>query len=153
MSFSVCLVQWEQAAPLLKKVREKVFICERRIPKGIEFDKKDINAYHMLVCDDNTQEPIATGRLLPSGEISRIAVVMGFRQQSVDRYILEGLFKIARELHLSEVYINSPLDSVNYFEAKNFHSINSVFMEAGMAKQKMACSISNISHAKYYLTH
>ena len=153
MSFSVSLVQWEQAAPLLKHVREKVFVCERRIPKRIEFDKKDLSAYHMLVCDDDTQEPIATGRLLPSGEISRIAVIMSFRQQRIDRFILEGLFKIARELHLNEVYIDSPLDAVKYFEAKRFHSINSVFMEAGLAKQKMVCSIADISHAKYYLNH
>ena len=29
-----------------------------------------------MVCDDVTQEPIATGRILSTGEISRIAVLM-----------------------------------------------------------------------------
>ena len=157
MSFSVSRVQWEQAAPLLRNVREKVFICEWRIPKRIEFDKKDKFAYHMLVCDDITQEPIATGRILPTGEISRIAVLMSFRKQNVDKVVLQGLFRIAKELELSEVFIHSPLESVEYFIKHNFHIAGAVFMEAGMPRQRMSCSMdSAIKHtakAKYYLSH
>lgn len=153
MSYSVCRVQWEKAAPLLKNVREKVFICEWRIPKNIEFDKKDRVAYHMLVCDDVTQEPIATGRILPTGEISRIAVLMGFRQKQVQQFILEGLFKVARELKLDEVFIYSTLDSVSYFRQHQFKVVGSVFMEAGMPRQRMACSVENTDFIDCHLTH
>ena len=153
MSFSVSRVQWEQAAPLLRNVREKVFICEWRIPKRIEFDRNDRNAYHMLVCDDVTQEPVATGRILPSGEISRIAVLMKYRKQNVDKVVLEGLFKIAKELKLDEVFIHSPLEAVDYFRKHHFYTVGAVFMEAGMPRQRMACQIENVAMAKFYLSH
>jgi predicted GNAT family N-acyltransferase len=150
-------VQWQQAAPLLKDIREKVFICERRIPKEIEFDRNDNSAFHMLVCDDNSQTPVATGRISSTGEISRIAVVMEFRQASLDKVIIQGLFRIAEELLLNEVYIYSPLESVSYFSQHYFHPVGAVFMEAGMPKQRMACAIktalADANQAKYYLNH
>ncbi|MCP4988398.1 MAG: GNAT family N-acetyltransferase [Colwellia sp.] len=145
------------SCPLLKNIREKIFVCARRIPKNIEFDKGDRTAYHMLICDDTSQEPIATGRISPQGEISRIAVVMSYRNEKIDKFILQGLFTIARRLSLKEVYISSPLDKVDDFIKHDFHPIGSVYMEAGMPKQRMACAITlavaNAEKAKYYLSH
>jgi len=146
-------VEWDLAAPLLKKVREKVFICEWRIPKKVEFDRKDKNAFHMLVCDDSTQEPIATGRILASGEISRIAVMMKYRKDCIDKVILKGLMSIAKDLEINEVFIYSPLESVNYFQKQNFSINGAVFMEAGIPRQRMVCPIKEFNMAKYYLVH
>ena len=106
MSFSVSRVKWEAAVSLLKDVREKVFICEWRIPRKIEFDRKDQYAFHVLVCDDITQEPIATGRILSTGEISRIAVLMAFRKRNIDREVMKGLLAIAKDLKLDEIFIS-----------------------------------------------
>ncbi|MDT0605215.1 GNAT family N-acetyltransferase [Thalassotalea castellviae] len=153
MSYSIGRVQWEKAAPLLKNVREKVFICEWRMPKKIVFDNKDRHAVHLLVCDDVTQEPIGTGRLLATGEISRIAVLKAYRKENVDHIIMHGLLAIAKELNLNEVFIYSPLENIDYFRKFNFISAGAVFMEAGMPRQKMQCSINAIKSAKYYLSH
>jgi len=157
MSYSISQVKWQQAAPLLRNIREKVFICERRIPKKIEFDQGDRTAFHMLVCDDQSQEPIATGRISPQGEISRIAVVMGYRSEKLDTFIMQGLFRIAQELSLKEVFISSELEKVAYFTDYAFHPIGAVYMEAGHPKQRMACSIvkatEHANRTKYYLNH
>ena len=157
MSYSVSRVPWQEAESLLKDVREKVFICERRIPKNIEFDRTDNSAFHMLVCDDTSQKPIGTGRISFSGEISRIAVLMEFRHAGIDKVIMQGLFRIAEDLSLNEVYIYSPLETVSYFIEHNFYPVGAVFMEAGMPKQRMACPIKNalacVDKAKYYLSH
>ena len=153
MSYTVSRVKWEQAAPLLKNVREQVFVCEWRIPKHIELDRKDRFACHVLACHDKTQEPIGTGRILSSGEISRIAVLKYCRKDRVDKAILRTLFNIAREMDLKEIFIYSPLDATDYFKKLNFNSSGSVFMEAGMPKQKMTCPLSEVSVAKYYLSH
>jgi predicted GNAT family N-acyltransferase len=144
MSFSVSRVNWEQAASLLRDVREKVFICEWRIPRKIEFDRKDHYAFHVLVCDDITQEPVATGRILSTGEISRIAVLMSFRKRNIDIVVVKGLLAIAKDLKLDEVFIYSPLDDVEYFRKFNFISAGAVFMEAGMPRQRMTCAVDNI---------
>ncbi len=153
MSFSICRVQWEIAAPLLQQVREKVFICEWRIPAKIEFDHCDLQAYHILVCDDQSQEPVATGRILPSGEISRIAVLITHRKQALDKIVLKCLLDIANELGLDDIFINSPLDHVNYFINKGFYIAGSVFMEAGMPRQRMACKVDQVELVSCYLTH
>ena len=153
MSYTVSRVQWEQAAPLLKNVREKVFVYEWRIPKNIEFDRKDHFANHVLACHDKTQEPIGTGRILSSGEISRIAVIRSCRKDHVDRVILQKLFTIAHEMKLKEVFIYCPLEATDYFRKFNFDTTGTVFMEAGMPRQKMTCPINEISVAKYYLSH
>lgn len=153
MSYTVSRVQWEQAAPLLKNVREKVFVCEWRIPKNVEFDRKDHFASHVLACHDNTQEPIGTGRILSSGEISRIAVLKYYRKDRVDEIILQKLFKIAQEMNLKEIFIYSPLDATDYFQKLNFNTAGAVFMEAGIPRQKMTCPINEVSLAKYYLSH
>lgn len=153
MSFTVSRVQWEQAAPLLKDVREQVFVYEWRIPKGIEFDRKDYFANHVLACHDKTQEPIGTGRILSTGEISRVAVLKFYRKDQVDKIILQKLFKIAQEMDLKEIFIYSPLDAIDYFRKFNFNTHGAVFMEAGMPRQKMTCPLKEASVAKYYLSH
>ena len=153
MSFTVSRVQWEQAAPLLKDVREQVFVYEWRIPKGIEFDLKDHFANHVLACHDKSQEPIGTGRILSSGEISRVAVLKFYRKDQVDKIILQRLFKIAREMDLKEIFIYSPLDAIDYFKKFNFNTCGTIFMEAGMPRQKMTCPLKEASVAKYYLSH
>jgi len=153
MSYSVSRVPWEQAELLLKTVRERVFVCEWRIPKRIEFDHLDKTAFHMLVCDDISQEPIATGRILPNGEIGRIAVIREHRDRQLDQVVIEGLLRIAQDLALEEVYIASPLDSVKHFIEHQFYTVGSVFMEAGLPKQKMACAVQSVPSAKYYLSH
>ena len=144
MSISISQVKWKHAAPLLKIVREKVFICEWRIPREIEFDTNDENAIHILVCCDLSQEPIATGRILSNGEISRIAVLTGFRKKQIDIIILTKLINIAKELELNEIYIYSPLSSIEYFKKRHFSSTGSVFMVAGRPRQKMVCPISTL---------
>ncbi|WP_085297297.1 GNAT family N-acetyltransferase [Cognaticolwellia mytili] len=153
MSYTVSRVQWEQAAPLLKNVREQVFVCEWRIPKNVEFDQKDRYAFHVLACKDISQEPIGTGRILSTGEISRVAVLKSCRKDEVDKVILQALFTIAREMSLKEIFIYSPLDSIAYFRKFNFNTAGAVFMEAGLPKQKMICPLDNASLAKYYLSH
>jgi predicted GNAT family N-acyltransferase len=111
----------------------------------------------MLVCDDVSQEPIATGRISPQGEISRVAVIIGYRSKKIDKFVIRGLFKIARRLTLKEVFISSPLDKVEYFTNHEFYPIGSVYMEAGIPKQRMACPTSKAAahagRAKYYLSH
>lgn len=155
MSLSVGRVDWEIAQDLLKVVREKVFVCEWRIPPRVEFDKHDKKAIHVLVCDDTSQEPIATGRILPSGEISRIAVLPNHRQCGADKLVLACLIRIANELALEEVFVNISLDAVDYFCQNRFSPVGAVYMEAGRPRQTMSYNLSEPvpSIKKYYLSH
>lgn len=161
MNITVSRVAWEQASSLLKNIREQVFICEWRIPQKIEFDMHDSEAVHMIACDDETQEPIATGRLLLSdgvnGEISRIAVLKPYRKYKVDKQILASLLNAAQELGLEQISINSPLTKVAHYQANHFSVVGNVYMEAGIARQKLVCPLNqfnkNCHCIKGYLSH
>jgi predicted GNAT family N-acyltransferase len=110
-------------------------------------------ALHIMSWHAMTTPKIGTGRILSSGEISRIAVLKFHRKEQVDKIILQALFKIAREMNLKEIFIYSPLDAIEYFRKFNFNSTGVVFMEAGRPRQKMTCLLNEAHQAKYYLSH
>ena len=153
LPYQVTVVNWQQAKQQLKTVREKVFVCEYRIPYDVEFDRHDRKAHHVLVTEEDCNEPIATGRITSQGEISRIAVVISKRKTPAGRQVIETLLGIARNNNLKEVYINSSLDAVDYFARHHFIPVGAVFMEAGLPRQRMVCSLSKIDFKRFYLSH
>ncbi|TRX56917.1 GNAT family N-acetyltransferase [Thalassomonas sp. M1454] len=153
MPYRVNVVNWQQAKSQLKSVREKVFVCERRIPYEVEFDRNDRRAHHVLVVDEDSKEPVATGRITNQGELSRICVVISKRKSPIGKQVIDTLLDIARKNNLKEVYINSSLDAVDYFLKHNFRTQGSVFMEAGLPRQRMVCPLQKIDFKRFYLSH
>jgi predicted GNAT family N-acyltransferase len=138
--FKIETVSWHNESDLLKKIRYQVFCCEWRIPLAVEFDEFDNNATHLLV-RDNSDMPVATGRLLPSGEIGRIAVVIPARGKGIAKAVLNQLLDNARKQQIGTVYVNSALEGVEAFKRQGFTPINPVFMEAGIPRQRMMCKL------------
>jgi predicted GNAT family N-acyltransferase len=153
MAYQVESVTWQQAEHKLRFIREKVFVCEWRIPQKVEFDRRDQGAHHVLVYDQHSKEPVATGRLLPDGQISRVAVVMSARNSNAGKLVIDKLKEIASELNLKEVYIHSSLEALAYYKAHHFHLVGSVFMEAGIPRQRVACALNRLDIDQYYLSH
>lgn len=153
MPYRVNVVKWQHAKRQLMSVREKVFVYERRIPYDVEFDSDDSKAHHILVIDEETKEAIATGRLTDDGEISRIGVVISRRKTPIGKEIINALLNIARKNNIHEVYINSALDAVEYFARHNFLPTGSVFMEGGIPRQRMSCSLEDVDFKRFYLSH
>lgn len=153
MPYRLNVVKWQQAKNDLKFVREKVFVYERRIPPDIEFDKNDLVADHILVTDEKSCEPIATGRITQDGEISRICVVKSKRKTPIGKQIINELIKIAHKNNVNEVFINSALDAVDYFTRHNFKPKGTVYMEGGRPLQKMTCNLKDIDFKRFYLSH
>lgn len=58
---------------------------------------------------------------------------------------------------LKEVFISNLLEKVYYFTQHDFYPIGSVYMVAGMPKQRMACAITKAAvpaeKGKCYLNH
>lgn len=140
MNYRVDHVNWKVNADEIKLIREKVFVCEYRIPQDCEFDKVDCNCEHVLIRDhDNT--PIATGRICDNGKISRIAVLMTHRKFNVSNQVIDKLLAIAKSKGLVNVFIDSELADVEKYCQYGFNSVGNVFMDAGIAKQVLTCSL------------
>ena len=63
---------WIDDGDAIRRVREQVFVAEQGVPVAEEMDDHDPVARHFLACAGN--EAVATGRLLDSGQIGRMAV-------------------------------------------------------------------------------
>lgn len=152
MTFFVQNVDWGKGKHRLSKLRERVFVYEWRIPKECEFDEFDTASSHVLILDDDNQE-VATGRLTPSGEIGRIAVVPRYRGPEVYTTLFRALLDQARGRGLSQVSVQCELEGVAYYQQQGFRPVGAVYMDAGIPRQRMACDISNFSLSRVELTH
>ncbi|MFT5312370.1 MAG: putative GNAT family N-acyltransferase [Paraglaciecola sp.] len=152
MTFNATCVDWETTKHKLRKIREKVFVCEWRIPSEYEFDQQDELAFHILVIDENKQE-IATGRITPQGEIGRIAVEPKFRGPEVYQILFNALLNIARQHGLESVLVQCELEGVEYYRQQGFNPVGTVYMDAGTPRQRMSCSLSDFSLERVELTH
>lgn len=152
MAFFAKSVDWENERHTLKKIREKVFVCQWRIPAEYEFDHQDSIASHVLVVNEHNQE-VATGRITPKGEIGRIAVEPEFRGPEVYQALFDALLNIAKELGLQDVLVQCALEGVNYYQQQGFRPVGSVFMDAGVARQSMLCQLKDFTLERVELTH
>lgn len=152
MTFTTKNVDWGKAKHKLSKLREQVFVYEWRIPKECEFDQQDHSAAHVLVFDEQDM-PIATGRVTEEGEIGRIAVIPRFREPEVYRKLFSALIDKAKTLGLVEVNVQCELDGVSYYKQQGFKPVGSVYMDAGIARQKMTCLTSKFRLTRVELTH
>jgi predicted GNAT family N-acyltransferase len=152
MTFRVENVDWENEKNRLRKLRERVFVYEWRIPKEYEFDQYDGESDHVLVLDKNDLE-VATGRLTPQGEIGRIAVIPEFRGPEIYQTLFHALLHIAKMKDLKDVSVQCDLDGVQYYEKQGFKAIGAVYMDAGIPRQRMACTLDNFALPRVELTH
>jgi predicted GNAT family N-acyltransferase len=152
MAFYAKNADWGNEQHKLKKIREKVFVCQWRIPMEYEFDHQDSIAFHVLVVDEHNQE-VATGRITPKGEIGRIAVEPIFRGPEVYQALFNALLNIAQQHAINEVTVQCELKGVNYYQQQGFRPVGTVFMDAGIPRQRMSCHLQNFSLNRVELTH
>lgn len=152
MTFTVKNVDWGNEQHKLRKIREKVFVCQWRIPVEYEFDQLDRLAFHVLVVDEN-DSAVATGRMTPNGEIGRIAVEPQYRGPEVYQTLFNALLKIAEQHGLQEITVHCELEGVEYYQQQGFRPVGSVFMDAGIPRQSMACSLNTFTLNRVEFTH
>lgn len=152
MTYTVENVDWMSAKDKLTRLREKVFVYEWRIPKDVEFDRLDSEAHHVLLCDDAGNE-IATARITPQGEIGRIAVISHYRKPEVYQQLLSALLAVATRQGLEIVSVQCELEGVSYYQQQGFRPVGAVYMDAGIPRQKMTCSVQAFSLPKVEFTH
>lgn len=152
MAFFANNVDWGNEQHKLKKIREKVFVCQWRIPKEYEFDHQDSVAFHVLVTNEHNQA-VATGRITPTGEIGRIAVEPEFRGPEVYQALFNALLSIAGQHGFQDVLVQCELEGVSYYQQQGFRPVGTVFMDAGVPRQRMVCSLKDCTLSRVELTH
>lgn len=134
--FTVSLVGWHDGEPLLRSIREAVFIREQGVPEQLEWDGLDEACRHALALSLQG-DAIGCGRMLPDGHIGRIAVLPEWREQRVGTAIMEALLDYARAHDYQRVDVDAQTQAVPFYRGFGFVESGEVFMDAGMPHIKM----------------
>jgi len=139
--YQLRLVRWEDAKPLLRGIRETVFIQEQQVPVELEWDEFDSVSIHVLASTLDGK-PVGTARLLPDGHIGRMAVLKERRGEGIGSAMLHCLLDTARQHEMKEVKLNAQITAQPFYEKFGFQSIGDEFMEAGIPHIKMFLALS-----------
>src|SRR5258706_14881496 len=112
----VALLKWEEAEPIAAPIRFAIFV-EQRQAGGIELDALDKDSVHAVAYDDK-HKAIGTARLLPSGQVGRMAVVKEWRRRGVGAALLEALTEEARKRGYKSLAISAPLQAPSSIAAR-----------------------------------
>jgi len=135
-SFTVSLVRWQDGEPLLKSIREKVFIHEQGVPAELEWDGLDEGCRHALALS-HQGDAIGCGRMLADGHIGRISVLPQWRKQKVGTVIMEALLSYARAHDYKQVEVDAQTYAVPFYRKFDFVEEGEAFMDAGLPHIKM----------------
>jgi predicted GNAT family N-acyltransferase len=136
----VRLVTWDEAGAELLALRTRVFVHEQGVPLELEQDGRDPTAMHAVARDD-AGHAVGTGRLLPSGQIGRMAVVAELRGQGIGSALLRVLLEAARTAGRSEVHLHAQLSARDFYLSFGFAVASAVYLEAGIEHVDMRAKL------------
>ena len=135
-TFTVHLLSWHNGEPLLRSVREAVFIQEQGVPPHLEWDGQDETSHHVLALSTNG-DAIGCGRITPDGKIGRMAVLPAWRGQRVGSTMLEALLEYAHSHDYQVLELNAQIEAVKLYHRFNFTKVGEEFMDADIPHIKM----------------
>ncbi|MGC2167306.1 MAG: GNAT family N-acetyltransferase [Gallionella sp.] len=135
-SFTVSLVSWHDGGPLLKSVREQVFINEQGIAPELEWDNLDESCRHALALS-HQGDAIGSGRMLADGHIGRIAVLPQWRKQKIGTAIMEAFLAYARAHEYKQVDVDAQTQAIPFYRNFDFVEEGETFTDAGLPHIKM----------------
>ena len=134
--FTVHLLSWHNGEPLLRSIREAVFIQEQGVPAHLEWDGLDEVSHHVLALSANG-DAIGCGRITPDGKIGRIAVLQAWRCKRVGSTMLEALLNYAHSQDYQVLELHAQIKAVQLYRRFDFTEVGEVFMDAGIPHIKM----------------
>lgn len=127
---------WHDYSTALQRIRQEVFIDEQKVPRDVEWDGEDETSHHYLAINEAGQH-IGCARLMPSGQIGRMAVVSTERRNGIGFKLLEAALEHAHELGFREVYLHAQLHALAFYQKAGFVAYGDQFVEAGIDHRAM----------------
>jgi predicted GNAT family N-acyltransferase len=131
VEFSLTEGNWAAMKAAASPIREQVFVHEQHVPQSMEWDEHDAGSCHVLARGPDGA-PIGTGRLLPDGQIGRMAVLPEWRGRGVGRALLQRLLEVAGNAGMSCLMLHAQMHALPFYEGFGFSGSGEVFMEAGI---------------------
>lgn len=139
-SFAVRLANWQDDGPVLRAIRETVFIHEQHVPVELEWDEFDVDCLHILALE-SAGNPIGTARLLPDGHIGRMAVLREWRDFGVGSALLQRLLEEVKKRQLRLTIVNAQTYVVGFYTRFGFRVVGEEFIDAGIPHVRMVLQL------------
>jgi len=136
MTFSIQQVEWAEQQQALCQIRMEVFVAEQRVPVAEEIDGRDGDCIHFLATD-RQQHPIACARILPDGQIGRMAVIKSWRGTGLGARILQAAIAYGKKKGMTELYLHAQVDAIGFYQRSGFFVDGPVFLDAGIEHRNM----------------
>ncbi|WP_024326420.1 GNAT family N-acetyltransferase [Thioalkalivibrio sp. AKL19] len=133
---------WPADADALARIRCEVFVEEQGVPEALEFDGLDAAALHWLATGPG-EEPVGTLRMLPSGQIGRMAVREPWRGHGIGSRLLDCALLAAARHGWREVWLNAQDSRIGFYARHDFFIISDTFEDAGIPHRRMLHRIHN----------
>jgi predicted GNAT family N-acyltransferase len=122
-------MNWTDAKTMASVIRHKVFIQEQNVPADLEWDRMDDTAVHAIaLIEDKT--PIGCARLLPGGQIGRMAVLSRYRNKGVGTGLLAAMETEATRLGMQSVFLHAQTSALPFYACQGYHEEGEQFDEA-----------------------
>jgi predicted GNAT family N-acyltransferase len=132
----VVAADWNRHGAEMRRVREAVFIEEQGVSREEEWDGLDETARHFVALNEAGQA-LGTARLLPSGQIGRMAVLKPQRGRGIGRRLLDCAVEAATAAGLPRVFLHAQLHAVPFYRKAGFDVDGEEFVEAGIPHVSM----------------
>lgn len=136
MKVHVLPVEWAERASDLRAVRERVFIEEQGVSREEEWDGLDETARHFIAIDE-AGRVLGTARLLPSGQIGRMAVLAEARGRGIGLRLLDAAVAGAQDAGHERVFLHAQTHAVPFYAKAGFDLDGEPFTEAGIPHRHM----------------
>ncbi len=136
MQIHVIPADWSRYRDQLRAVRERVFIEEQRVPRELEWDGEDDVSRHFLALDESGRA-VGCARLLPSGQIGRMAVLPELRGCGLGARLLGAAVDEARRQGMRKVFLHAQTHAAGFYRKAGFVPVGGEYMEAGIPHQSM----------------
>lgn len=131
---------WTRDRDRLREVRGQVFVVELGIPEQLEWDDQDEQASH-FIAETAAGEAVGAARLLPSGQIGRMAVLPARRRAGVGSLLMQKILIAAKEQNFQELFLHAQMSAVGFYERWGFTPVGGVFYAAGISHQTMRMAV------------
>ena len=132
----VLKVDWFEYQNKLKEIRLEVFVQEQEVPLEEEIDGLDEGSTHFIALNEFGQH-VGCARLLPTGQIGRMAVLKDLRGTGVGAQLLSGAVSEAQSQGFDKVFLHAQLYAEGFYRKAGFISLGDRFMDAGIEHTTM----------------
>ena len=140
-------VSWRPYRSQLEALRTTVFIEEQSVPIADEWDGMDDVSTHFLA-ERIDGTPVGCARLMPDGQIGRLAVLQVERGQGIGRQLMEAVIEFGQRQGIGPLRLHAQLHAISLYESLGFTITGEVFWDAGIEHVPMRLtSPSSVSPA------